>query len=69
MIAKQKTAPVEHDVPSVLAWLKTHSSKATRDGMARYGVPSDNALGVTMSDRMVAAANRAAALVHRVTDA
>ena len=39
-----------NDVESALAWLKRHSTKATRDGMARYGVPSDNALGVTNLD-------------------
>jgi 3-methyladenine DNA glycosylase AlkD len=43
------------DAQSVLAWLKKHSTKATRDGMARYGVPSDNALGVTMADMKVIA--------------
>jgi 3-methyladenine DNA glycosylase AlkD len=55
MSAKKKTVSAEHDVQSVLAWLKKHSSKATRDGMARYGVPSDNALGVTMADMKVLA--------------
>jgi 3-methyladenine DNA glycosylase AlkD len=38
------------DVESALAWLKRHSSKATRDGMARYAIPSDKALGVAMKD-------------------
>jgi len=56
MSAKKKPASLrEHDVQSVLAWLKKHSSKATRDGMARYGVPSDTALGVTMADMKVIA--------------
>src|SRR3954464_8784046 len=55
MSAKKKTTSSEHDVDSVLAWLKKHSTKATRDGMARYGVPSDNALGVTMADMKVLA--------------
>ena len=55
MSAKKKTPSAEHDVKSVLAWLKKHSSKATRDGMARYGVPSDTALGVTMADMKVLA--------------
>jgi uncharacterized damage-inducible protein DinB len=32
----------------VLAWLKRHG-KRNRDGMARYGLPSDNAFGVTMA--------------------
>ena len=38
------------DVDSVLAWLKRHSSAATREGMARYGIPSDNASGVSVGD-------------------
>jgi 3-methyladenine DNA glycosylase AlkD len=38
------------DVQSALAWLKKHSSKATRDGMARYAIPSDHAYGVAMRD-------------------
>jgi 3-methyladenine DNA glycosylase AlkD len=46
---------VETQAQSALAWLKRHSTKATRDGMARYGVPSDNALGVTMADMKVLA--------------
>jgi 3-methyladenine DNA glycosylase AlkD len=42
--------PLEEEVQSVLAWLERHSTKRTRDGMARYGIPSDNAFGVTMAD-------------------
>jgi len=38
--------PLEARVRETLALLKRHSSKATRDGMARYGLPSDQALGV-----------------------
>jgi 3-methyladenine DNA glycosylase AlkD len=38
------------DVRAALAWLKSHSTKATLDGMARYAIPSDNALGVAMRD-------------------
>ena len=37
-------------VDSVLTWLKKHSSARTREGMARYGIPSDNASGVTVAD-------------------
>lgn len=37
-------------VDSVLAWLNKHSSARTREGMARYGIPSDNASGVTVAD-------------------
>jgi len=37
-------------VKSALAWLKRHATKATRDGMARFAIPSDNAYGVAMKD-------------------
>jgi 3-methyladenine DNA glycosylase AlkD len=37
-------------VASALAWLKSHSSKAVRDGMLRYAIPNDHALGVRMGD-------------------
>ena len=37
-------------VASALAWLKKHSSKAVRDGMLRYAIPNDHALGVKMGD-------------------
>jgi 3-methyladenine DNA glycosylase AlkD len=37
-------------VAAALAWLKKRSSKAVRDGMARYAIPSDHALGVRMAD-------------------
>jgi 3-methyladenine DNA glycosylase AlkD len=37
-------------VASVLAWLEKHSSKGIRDGMLRYGIPNDHALGVRMGD-------------------
>lgn len=33
-----------------LSWLKRHSTKATRDGMARFAIPSGNAYGVAMKD-------------------
>jgi len=35
-----------HDVDDVVAKLKRLANKQTRDGMARYGLPSDNAFGV-----------------------
>jgi len=34
------------DVDVALTWLKKNSSKKVLDGMARYGLPSDKALGV-----------------------
>jgi len=37
-------------VSEALAWLKKKSSKAARDGMLRYAIPNDNALGVRMGD-------------------
>jgi 3-methyladenine DNA glycosylase AlkD len=46
---------LEDEVLSALTWLKRHSTKATRDGMAKYGLPSDNAFGVTMSNIQVLA--------------
>jgi 3-methyladenine DNA glycosylase AlkD len=38
--------PLEQDVAAAIASLKRLSSKATRAGMARYGIPSDKAFGV-----------------------
>lgn len=42
--------PLEEQVRSALAWLKSHSTKATLDGMARYAIPSEHAYGVAMRD-------------------
>jgi 3-methyladenine DNA glycosylase AlkD len=44
------SSSVEEQAESALIWLKGHSSKAVRDGMARYAIPSDHALGVAMRD-------------------
>lgn len=41
---------LDERVESALRWLRRHSSKATLEGMARYGIPSDNAYGVAMKD-------------------
>lgn len=38
------------DLQAALDWLKDHATKTTLDGMARYAIPSDNALGVAMRD-------------------
>ena len=43
-------ASLEAQVQSALDWLKGHSTKATRDGMARYAIPSEKAYGVAMKD-------------------
>ena len=37
-------------VAFALEWLKRHSTRATREGMARYSIPSDHAYGVAMKD-------------------
>jgi 3-methyladenine DNA glycosylase AlkD len=34
----------------VVRWLRQHATKKTRDGMRRFGIPSTNALGVTVGD-------------------
>jgi 3-methyladenine DNA glycosylase AlkD len=41
---------VSQRVETVLASLKRTATKKVRDGMARYGLPSDNALGVSVGD-------------------
>ena len=41
---------MEMDVESVLVALRKESRKRVRDGMARYAIPSDNALGVSVAD-------------------
>jgi 3-methyladenine DNA glycosylase AlkD len=53
--AKAAQQPLDDEVESALAWLKRHSTKHTRDGMARYGIPSDNAFGVSVADIRVLA--------------
>ena len=41
---------LDDQVKATLSWLKKHSTRATRDGMARYAIPSDHAYGVGMKD-------------------
>ena len=45
-MAARKGPRVETTAEKVVAWLKKTGSKATRDGMLRYGIPNDNAFGV-----------------------
>jgi len=47
---RKSKGSLDDGVQSALAWLKRHSSKANRDGMARYAIPSDNALGVSVAN-------------------
>lgn len=49
-LAKVGSTSLSKDVDATLAWLKKHATRATLDGMARYAIPSDNALGVAMRD-------------------
>jgi 3-methyladenine DNA glycosylase AlkD len=37
-------------VAEALAWLEQHSSRSVRDGMTRFAIPNDKALGVKMGD-------------------
>ena len=37
-------------VAEAMRWLEQRAPKKTRDGMARFGIPSTNALGVTVGD-------------------
>jgi 3-methyladenine DNA glycosylase AlkD len=50
MDGKGLAPPISAQVDSVLASLKELSTKATRDGLARYGIPSDKAFGVKAAD-------------------
>jgi hypothetical protein len=43
-MAEKTQRSAEGAVKGALAWLKRRGSKRTRDGMARYGIPSDNDL-------------------------
>jgi len=58
MALKRRSAPrkgavadrpaIDDEVRNTVAWLERHGTKAVRDGMARYAIPSDNAFGVTV---------------------
>ena len=47
-IAPRRVLSTEERLDEALLWLKRHASKATREGMARYAIPSEHALGVSM---------------------
>jgi 3-methyladenine DNA glycosylase AlkD len=49
----KKAAPkaaVEHDLDDVIAALRKRASTKTRDGMARYAIPSERAFGVPVGE-------------------
>src|SRR5687767_13038178 len=49
MAAKKKTvSAAPPDASEVIATLKSMASKKLRDGMARYGIPNDHALGISV---------------------
>lgn len=48
--SKRPERPAPPDVAEVLAWLQRKGTKATREGMARYAIPSDTAFGVTVGN-------------------
>ena len=50
MTDKVAERSLQQQVHWVIQWLKAHGTKATRDGMARYAIPSDKAFGVAMKD-------------------
>ena len=41
---------LEDETEQALVWLERHGTKRTREGMARYAIPSHNAFGVSVSD-------------------
>src|ERR1044072_851319 len=47
-LSHAERSPVEQEVETAIAWLKRKGTKANRDGMARYAIPSTNAFGVSM---------------------
>ena len=55
MTRKAAKDSLEDEVQAALTWLKGHSTRATLVGMARYGIPSDHAFGVTMANMKVLA--------------
>lgn len=42
---RRSARPASRDVDAIIARLKRGATKHNRDGMARYGIPSDNAFG------------------------
>ena len=44
--ARNSPSATKDQVEGVVAWLERNGSKRTRDGMARYAIPSDKAFGV-----------------------
>jgi 3-methyladenine DNA glycosylase AlkD len=49
-VVTSRYTEAEPAVQDALAALREMSTTETRDGMARFGIPSDNALGVSVAD-------------------
>ena len=54
-IRKATEPSLDNEAQAVLASLRRVATKKTRDGMARFNIPSDKAFGVTMTDLKVLA--------------
>ena len=52
---KSARQSLQDETEQALTWLKRHSSRRNREGMARYAIPSDHALGVSVADIRVLA--------------
>jgi len=52
---KKSQRSLEDEVQPALAWLKRHGTRKTREAMARYAIPYENAFGVTMANIQVLA--------------
>lgn len=44
-----KSSSPKEQAEHIVVWLKRNATKATRDGMARYSIPADNAFGVPVN--------------------
>jgi 3-methyladenine DNA glycosylase AlkD len=48
-VSKSAATTATPSAEDVVAWLRKSATKATRDGMARYGIPADHAFGVPVN--------------------
>jgi 3-methyladenine DNA glycosylase AlkD len=48
--ARRSSTAQPTTVEDVLRWLQRHGKRTTVEGMARYGIPSDGAYGVTVGE-------------------
>lgn len=55
LTAKRAPSSDASQVSAAIAWLKRHGTERTRAGMARFAIPSENAVGVSVGDIRVLA--------------